>query len=170
MDLESIQYTAFITQWGQFEFLVMPFGLKQALGWFQLLMNEVLRTVIGKCTVIYLDDVIIYSPNPRQHVKDVVTVLELIRKAHLQIKERKCKFFEEEIKFLEHKISGKGIETDEEKVKAMKNIAPPTNVKEVQSMMGLFNYYRTFVPNFFTIAKPIYMLIKKDQEFYWGTE
>jgi len=86
MDPEFIQYTAFVTQWGQFEFLVMPFGLKQAPGWFQLLMNEVLRPVLGKCAVVYLDDVIIFSRDPKQHVKDVIKVLELIRQAHLQIK------------------------------------------------------------------------------------
>jgi hypothetical protein len=148
----------------------MPFGLKQAPGWFQLLMNEVLRPVIGKCTVVYLDDIIIFSKDETQHLKDVIQVLELIRKAKLQIKLRKCRFFQREIKFLGHKISGKGIETDEEKIRAMKDIPHPTNVKEVQSVLGLFNYYRNFVPNFAIIARPLYKLIKKDQPFTWGEE
>src|ERR1043165_2349387 len=155
---------------GQFEFLVMPFGLKQASGWFQFLMNEVLRPVIGKCAVVYLDNIIIFSRDAKQHLEDVIQVLELIRKANLQIKLRKCKFFQKEIKFLGHKISDKGIETDDEKVKAMKEIPPPTNVKEVQSVLGLFNYYRNFVPNFATIARPLYKLVKKDQPFEWGKE
>src|ERR1043166_3743314 len=116
MDLELIQYTAFVIPFGQFEFLVMPFGLKQALGWFQLLMNEVLRPVIGKCTVVYLNDIIIFSRDAKQYLEDVIQVLELIQKANLQIKLRKCKFFKKEIKFLGYKISGKGIETDEEKI------------------------------------------------------
>src|ERR1043165_5274482 len=105
MDPESVQYTAFVTPFGQFEFLVMPFGLKQAPGWFQLLMNEVLRPVIGKCAVVYLDDIIIFSRDAKQYLKDVIEVLELIRKVNLQIKLRKCKFFQKEIKFLGHKIS-----------------------------------------------------------------
>ena len=71
MDPESAQYTAFITSFGQFEFQVMPFGLKQAPGWFQLLMNEVLRPVLGKCAVVYLDDIIIFSPDSQQHEKDL---------------------------------------------------------------------------------------------------
>ena len=78
MDPGSIQYTAFATPFGQFEFLVMPFGLKQVPGWFQLLMNEVLRPVIGKCAVVYLDDIIIFSRDIKQHLKDVTQVLELI--------------------------------------------------------------------------------------------
>src|ERR1044071_3127532 len=97
----------------------MPFGLKQASGWFQLLMNEVLRSVIGKCAVVYLDDIIIFSKDVTQHLKDVIQVLELISKAKLQIKLRKYQFFQKEIKFLGHKISGKGIETDEEKTRGM---------------------------------------------------
>ena len=100
----------------------------------------------------------------------MIKALELIQKAHLQIKLKKCEFFKKEIKFLGHKISRKGIQTDEDKVKAMKEIVPPTDVKGVQSMMGLFNYYRTFVPNFSTIARLIYTLIKQDQEFHWGPE
>src|ERR1043165_5253706 len=170
MDPESVQYTAFVTQWRQFEFLVMPFELKQAPGWFQLLMNEVLRPVLGKCAVVYLDDVIIFSRNPKQHVKDVIQVLELIRQAHLQVKLRKCEFFKKAIKFLGYRISGEGIQTNEDKVKAMREVSAPTNIREVQSVMGLFNYYQLFVPNFSTIARPIYALIKKDQEFYWEPE
>jgi len=71
MDPSSIKYTSFITPFGQFEFVVMPFGLKQAPGWFQLLMNEVLRPVIGRICVVYLDDVIIYSKTLDEHVKNV---------------------------------------------------------------------------------------------------
>ena len=157
--------SAFVTPMGQYEFLVMPFGLKQAPGWFQLLMNEVLRPVIGKSAVVYLDDIIIFSKDETQHLKDVIQVLELIRKAKLQIKLRKCRFFQKEIKFLGHKISGKGIETDEEKTRAIREITTPTNVKKVQSVLGLFNYYHNFVPNFATIARPLYQLVKKDQPF-----
>ena len=123
--------------------------------------------MIERCAVVYLDDVIIFSKNPQQHVNNVIEVLELIWKAYLQIKLRKCEFFKRAIKFLEHQISREGIQTDEDKVKAMREVLTPTNVREVQSIMGLFNYYRTFVPNFSTIARPIYSLIKKDQEFHW---
>ena len=93
MDSESAQYTAFITSFGQYEFKVMPFGLKQAPGWFQLLMNEVLKPVIGKCAVVYLDDIIVFSPDRNQHARNLQKVMKLINDANLQIKLRKCKFF-----------------------------------------------------------------------------
>src|ERR1043165_2297638 len=122
MDPESAQFTAFITSFGQYEFKVMPFGLKQASGWFQLLINEVLKPVLGKCAIIYLDDIIIFSSNRKQHARNFQQVIELISKACLQIKLRKCKFFQKSLKFLEHKISEKGIRTDSEKVAIMKDL------------------------------------------------
>jgi hypothetical protein len=93
MHPDSIPITSFITPFGQYEFTVMPFGLKQAPGWFQLLMNDVLRPVIAKIAVVYLDDIIIYSKSLEQHEKDIETVLQLLEKAVLQIKIKKCKFF-----------------------------------------------------------------------------
>ena len=80
MDPESLPYTSFITPFGQYEFLVMPFGLKQAPGWFQLLMNDVLRPVIAKIAVVYLDDIIIFSKGTLQdHIRDVKKVFALIQ-------------------------------------------------------------------------------------------
>ena len=80
MDPNSIPYTSFTTPFGQYEFLVMPFGLKQAPGWFQLLMNDVLRPVIAKIAVVYLDDIIIYSKGTLQdHIQDVKKVFALIQ-------------------------------------------------------------------------------------------
>ena len=116
MEEGSIQYTAFITPYGQFEFLMMPFGLKQAPGWFQLLMNHVLHEVLRDICVVYLDDIIIYSKMREQHEKDVRRVLQLLNKAVLQLKIKKCKFFQQEIPFLGHIISKEGIKTDPEKV------------------------------------------------------
>ena len=71
MDPESAQFTAFIISFGQYEFKVMPFGLKQAPGWFQLLMNEVLKPMLDKCAIIYLDDIIIFFPDRKQHARDL---------------------------------------------------------------------------------------------------
>jgi hypothetical protein len=148
----------------------MPFGLKQASGWFQLLINDVLRPFIRKIVVVYLDDIVVYiKGNLEQHVKDVEEVLKLIQKATLQIKIKKCVFFQEEIHFLGHKISRQGIATDPEKVEAMKNLPIPQNLRDVQSVLGLFQYYKNFVKDFARIAAPIYLALKKNQ-FQWGPE
>src|ERR1044071_1684023 len=164
MDLDFIKYTSFITPFGQYEFKVIPFGLKQASEWFQLLMNDVLRPVIAKIAVVYLDDIIIFSKGTLQdHIRDVKRVFDLIQQATLQIKIKKFKFFQKEIKFLEHKISQEGISTDSEKIEAMQNLPTPRNLKDVQSVLGLFQYYKNFVKNFARIAGPIYLVLKRDQ-------
>ena len=133
-------------------------------------MNDVLRPLLGKIVVVYLDNIVIYTKGSlEQHVKDVEEVLKLIQKATLQIKIKKCVFFQEKIHFLGHKISRHGIATDPEKVEAMKNLPTPKNLRDVQSVLGLFQYYKNFVKDFARIAGPIYLALKKDQ-FQWGPE
>src|ERR1044072_489022 len=107
----------------------MPFGLKQAPGWFQLLINDILRPVIVKIAVVYLDDIIIFSKGMLQdHIQDIEKVFNLIQQATLQIKIKKCKFFKREIKFLGHKISQEEISTDPEKIEAMQKLPIPKNL------------------------------------------
>src|SRR5215208_1895891 len=106
------------------------------LEWFQLLMNDVLRSVIGKKYVVYLDDIIIYSKTLKQHIKDIGTVFDLLRKAVLQIKVKKCKFIQRKLKFLGHEVSKEGVHTDPDKIKIIKDRPPLRNLTEVQSVMG----------------------------------
>src|ERR1043165_5135316 len=96
-------------------------------------------------------------------------VFRLIQQATLQIKIKKCKFFQKEIKFLGHKISQERISTDPEKIEAMQNLPTPRNLKDVQSVLGLFQYYKNFVKDFVRIAGPIYLALKRDN-FQWGLE
>src|ERR1043165_9807424 len=133
-------------------------------------MNDVLRSVIAKIAMVYLDDIIIFSKGTLQnHIRDVERVFHLIQQATLQIKIKKYKFFQKEIKFLGHKISQKGIATDPEKIEAMQKLPTPRNLKDVQSVLGLFQYYKNFVKDFARIAGPIYLALKRDQ-FQWGPE
>src|ERR1044072_1601369 len=133
-------------------------------------MNDVLRSVIAKIAVVYLDDIIIFSKGTLQdHIWDVEKVFNLIKQATLQIKIKKCKFFQKEIKFLGHKISQEGIFMDPEKIEAMQNLPTPHNLKDVQSVLGLFQYYKNFVKDFVRITGPIYLALKRDH-FQWGPE
>src|ERR1044072_6510534 len=132
MHPDSITYTSFIIPFGQYEFLVMPFGLKQVPRWFQLLMNDVLRLVIAKTAVVYLDDIIIYSKGTlEEHIRHVKEVFRFLDQAILQIKIKKCKFFETKIKFLDHEISEERIHIDFEKVKAMQTLPASKNLRDI---------------------------------------
>jgi hypothetical protein len=162
--------TAFKTRYGLYEFRVLPFGLTNAPGTFMRLMNDIFREELDRCVIIYLDDILIFSPNEEQHREDVRKVLQKLRQENLYAKKTKCEFFRREIAFLGHVISGEGIEPDPAKVTTVQKWPRLTHVKEVQSFIGLVNYYRTFIPDYAKIATPLTNLLRKDQPFEWKAE
>ena len=91
---------AFVCPFGQFEYTIIPFGMANAPSAFTKIMQQVLRPVLGKCAVVYLDDILIFSPNAEQHEKDLSTVLQLLRDHNLYANAKKCTLFTHEIKYL----------------------------------------------------------------------
>jgi transposase InsO family protein len=159
--------TAFNTPFGHFEFLVMPMGMTNAPATFMTLMNQVLRKFINKCVVVFLDDVLIFSRSPEEHLEHVRAVLGTLRQHNLYAKVSKCEFARSKVEFLGHVVSAKGLETAEDKVAKIKNWPTPKNVSEVRSFLGLTSYYRRFVRNYAKIAAPLQELTRKDIPFVW---
>src|SRR5436190_19763325 len=157
--------TAFITHKGLYEFNVMPFGLCNAPGTFQRLMNFVLQDFLGKFVAVYLDDIIIYSRTFEQHIDHIQLIFEALRTATLKIKLKKGFFCFPNIAFLGYIVGRNGISPDPTKVEKIKNFPEPTNLKELREALGLFSYYRKFVKDFSQIAKPLLILLKKDTSF-----
>ena len=165
---EDRNKTAFSCGWGTFRFTRMPFGLHNAPATFQRLMQRVLHSVLNKCALVYLDDIIVYSKNLEEHLKHLDTVLELIGTHGLKVSPAKCHLAKPELKFLGHKVSHQGIEVDEDKVKAIREMPAPSSKKEVRSFLGMAGYYRKFIPEFSEVAAPLTKLTKKDVRFEWG--
>lgn len=107
---ESIEKTAFTVENGHFEFLRMPFGLKNAPATFQRLMNHILRDHIGKNCYVYMDDIIIYSETVESHLADIHRILEVLKNENMKIQLDKSEFFKNEIEFLGH-INSRGNQT-----------------------------------------------------------
>src|ERR1700730_13569835 len=165
---DSIDKTAFITRYGLYEFLVMPFGLCNAPSTFMRMMNDILRPLIDTCVIVFLDDILIYSATLDQHYKDVSSVFDLLKQNKLYVKMSKCEFFKHEVQFLGH-IVGKGsVKMCPDKLDAIRTWPAPTNVHELRSFLGMCGYYRKFVKGFSDIAAPLFDLTKDDQrEYAW---
>jgi hypothetical protein len=158
---------AFQTNRGLFEPLIMFFGLTNSPATFQTMMNDIFREEIAKgWVVIYMDDILVFSKDKKQHQEQVKRILKKLRQHQLSLKAEKCYFEKEEIKFLGLLISEKGIQMDPHKVKAVTNRPAPTTKKELQQFLGFVNFYRRFVKGFAQIAKPLTKLTGKN-DWLW---
>ena len=170
MEPSSKEKTAFICHAGLYHFNVMPFGLSIAPAVFQELMDKVLIGIKGKYATAYLDDIVIYSKTVEEHIDHLREVFRRLTDAGLKLKLGKCDLFKDKIKYLGHEVSEKGIEPDMNKVQIIKQLKPPTNVREVRSFIGMASYYRKFIPNFSDLARPLTSLTKKFSTFSWDEE
>jgi hypothetical protein len=166
---EDIPKTAFTTRYGLFKYLVMSFGLTNAPAHFTYLMNSVFMPELDKFLVVFIDDILIYSKNKEEHAQHLRIVLTRFREHQLYAKFSKCAFWLEEIQFLGHVLSAKGIVVDPIKVKDILEWKPPTTVHQVRSFLGLVGYYRRFIPDFSKLVKPITSLLKNDTKFNWSS-
>ncbi|GFW24913.1 retrovirus-related Pol polyprotein from transposon 17.6 [Trichonephila clavipes] len=165
-----MEKTAFITRNGTFAFLRMPFGLSGAAPNFQKAIDIILKPVIGCFVSVYMDDVIITSPSFNEYLDHLNQVFTLLRDAGLTLNKDKCHFARDKLKYLGLVISKEGIETDHSKVKAITEMKPPKNSKEVSKFLGMAGWYQKFIPQYADICEPLYRLKKKGAKFNWSTE
>ena len=162
---DSIPKTAFTSPFGKYEYVKVPFRLAQALAYFQELMTGVLKDL--PFAMAYLDDIIIYSSTPEEHLEHIRTVFKKLRDAKLSMKLSKCHFFSKEIQYLGHILGKEGIKPVPAKTEAIRIMHPPVNLKQVRAFLGLVGYYRKFIRNFAKIAKPLTLLTRMDVKFEW---
>jgi hypothetical protein len=163
----DIQKTAFVTRYEQYEFTVILLGLTNAPAFFMNLMNKVFMEELGKFVVVFIDDILIYSKNRKDHERHLRIVLGRLRAHQPYAKLSKCEFWLEKIAFLGHILTAEGIEVDPSKVEAVSKWKQPSNVSEVRSFLGMAGYYRHFIKGFSSIARPMTKLLKKDNKFVW---
>ena len=160
--------TAFLTKYGLYEFLVMPFGLANAPAQFQSMMNELFKDHIGTTVLVYLDDIVIYSDNVDDHWKHVRDVLQILRENKLYCKRSKCHFNQTSLSYLGYIMSSSGVSMDPRKTKAIAEWPTPKSVHDIQVFLGFCNFYRRFIRNYSVLTQPLTQLLKKDVTFSWS--
>ena len=166
----DVAKTAFRSRYGHYEFTVMPFGLTNAPAAFMSLMNRVFHRQLDKFVIVFVDDILVYSPDVRTHREHLREVLETLRLNKLYAKFSKCEFWLKKVAFLGHIISKEGVSVDPSKVETVSNWQEPRSVTEIRSFLGLAGYYRRFIKDFSKIAKPLTQLTKKGVRYSWSEE
>ncbi|WVY89838.1 hypothetical protein V8G54_035352 [Vigna mungo] len=169
MKEEDIEKTAFRTHQGHYEFVVMPFGLTNAPATFQSAMNSLFRAQLRKYVLVFFDDILIYSRNWEEHLEHVKVVLSTLERERWVANRRKSEFGQTQIKYLGHVISSKGVEMDDDKIKAIVGWEKPKTVRSLRGFLGLTGYYRRFVKDYGKIARPLTELLKKGG-FSWNVD
>ena len=166
---DSIKYTSFVCQLGQFEYLKMPFGLCNAPRVFQRYIHKIFEKLIGSGDVVsYLDDLLVVSPTLEHHTKTLQLVFDIAARNSLKFRLDKCHFYKTEVNYLGYTITEKGITPNKDNIKAIVDYPIPKSTKEIQKFIGLASYFRKFIKNFSVIAKPLYDLLRTNARFVFG--
>ena len=166
---------------GFYECNQMPFGLTNAPSTFQRLMETCLGDLHLTQCLVYIDDIVVFSSSFEEHLSRLDAVFRRLHEAGLKLKPSKCRLMQQEMKFLGHVVSAKGVATDPEKVEAVRRWPVPQNQKELQTFLGFAGYYRRFIDGFAQVAAPLHSLVggsgrkgkkqtktKAIPEFVWG--
>uniref|UniRef100_A0A3B1JYN6 Gypsy retrotransposon integrase-like protein 1 n=1 Tax=Astyanax mexicanus TaxID=7994 RepID=A0A3B1JYN6_ASTMX len=147
--------TAFVCPLGFWEFNRMPQGITNAPSTFQRLMEKCMSGMNLKEVLVFLDDLIVFSKTLEEHEVRLLKVLNRLKEYGLKLSPTKCKFFQTSVRYLGHIVSQDGVETDPNKVEALKTWPRPKGLKELRSFLGFSGYYRRFIKNYSSVVRPL---------------
>jgi len=163
MNKDDIGKTAITTPFGTFEYLRMPFGLRNASSTFQRYIDSLFRNFPN--VVTYIDDILIFSRSQEDHQQHLLKVLQKLESVNLRVNKKKSLLFQDKINFLGFQFSQSGIKPMAERVKALLELPPPTDSKILQRYIGMFSFYQRCLPHFSDTVKPLRELLRS--KFCW---
>ena len=164
----SKKYTTINTTRGLFQYNRLPFGISSAPAVFQRTMEGLLRGIPGVC--VYIDDVLVTGKSTTDHLNNLQSVLTRMQSAGMRLKKEKCHFMLPEVEYLGYRLSSRGVQPSEGKIRAIKQAPTPSCLSQLKSFLGLVNFYGKFLPNLATTLAPLYKLLQKQSAWSWGPE
>ncbi len=166
----DVPKTAVITPFGLFEFLRMPFGLKNAAQAFQRFMDQVCRG-LEDFVFVYIDDILVASSNPTEHLRHLHLLFNRLAEQGLVVNVAKCRFGVDVIDFLAHRVTAQGVEPLPERVEAIHQFPSPRDAKALSEFLGMVNFYHRFVPHAAALMGPLHgMSHAKGRDFQWTAQ
>ena len=167
IDEKSSKLTTFLTPFGKYQYLRLPFGLTSAPEFFHKTMVDLVGDIQG--VEVYIDDVLVHARSEIEHDARLREVLSRFRNAGLKLNSKKCHFKQSSVKFLGNILSKEGIMPSPDKVRAIEEVKVPTNKSEIRSFLGMVTYLAKFCKNLSELTKPLRELVKDKVDFCWET-
>ena len=164
---EDREKTSFITPWGAFCYLVMPFGLINVGATYQRGMTKIFHDMMHKEIEVYVDDMMVKSGTEEEHVEYLLKMFQRLRKYKHHLNPSKCTFGVRSGKLLGFIVSQKGIEVDPDKVRAIREMPAPKTEKQVRGFLGRLNYISRFISHMTATCGPIFKLLRNNQGIVW---
>lgn len=158
----DVEKMAFRTHQRHYEYRVMLFSLCNAPSTFQEAMNNLLTSFMRCFIVVFFDDILVYSDSLSSHIQHLETIFQMLLQGQFYLKRTKGLFVQTQLEYLGHIVSGKGVESEPSKIRAMVQWPTPTSSKELRAFLGLTGFYRKFIKNYASIVAPLTSLLCKD--------
>ena len=168
--IDDQEKTAFVTPVGNYHYKVMPFGLKNAGSTYQRMMIKMFEPQLGKNIEVYIDDMVVKSKLVSEHLADLTSIFKILREHKLRLNASKCSFRVGSGKFLGYMVTHRGFEVNPDQIKAINNLQPPQNPKDVQKLTGMMVALNRFISKLAERCRPFFLLLHKWKEFKWSEE
>ena len=164
---ESKKFVVINTHKGLYRYNCLPFGIASAPAIFQRMIEGILQGIPH--VTVYIDDILVTGASDSEHLQNLQEVLTRLEKAGLELKKDKCAFMLPAVEYLGHVISEEGLKPTADKVRALVEAPVPKDVSQLQSFLGLVNYYAKFLPNLSSALAPLNQLLQKSRKWSWGS-
>ena len=164
---DSKHKSSFVTQRGQYQWNRLPFGLSNSPISFQVAMTTVFQGLLFKSVLVYVDDIIVYSPTFEKHIEHLQEVFHRLSKNNLTLKPSKCHFAVQQVEYLGHIISKDGVKPNPSKTDVIETYPSPSDKTQLRRFLGMANYYKRFIQSYSQLTSPLNKLLKNDTSWEW---